>query len=588
MGKFLAQTIIGECNKFSLTGTQSGIINDSESRFIVVPAGPGSGKTYVLVRKLASLILLEDVKSEQLLMLTFSRAAAAEFKKRLRDLIGNAAEYVEIKTFHSYSFDILGRKGSVEGSEHIVSDAVEEIRSGRVERSRITKSILVIDEAQDLGGHEFALVKELIRCNEDMRVIAVGDDDQNIFEFRGSDSGNMKSLITEYGASVYDMLENFRSSKAVISLANSYVKGISGRLKSAPIVGKRDEPGRVRLVRHATADYEQAIVNEILCDRLPGTVCVLAATNDDALIISALLNKSGRKARLVQSREGFQLSDLAEFRTFLEAVRKYDVACVDNAKWSEAADSVRVLFQDSSCLDLLDNCLTAFNEEYPDRKYVSDFENFLLESKLEDFTRSKGSEVVVSTIHKAKGCEYDNVYISLKGVRDVTDKERRMVYVGMTRAKNNLSVHFDGGNIFMDDFSRSVMVSDNLVYGAPEEVLVQLSHRDVVLDMFKSNQNLQQGLHSGTVLEVDGDFLSVDVGGHRKKILKFSALFREKIAKMASKGYVPVDAKVRFQIFWRYDEQVDGHQEPENKEILIILPYLTFTPETPICCLSAK
>ena len=560
----------------SLTVTQSDIINDSESRFIVVPAGPGSGKTYVLVRKLASLILLEDVKSEQLLMLTFSRAAATEFKKRLKDLIGNAAEYVEIKTFHSYSFDIIGRKGSVEGSEHIVADAVEEIRSGRVERSRITKSILVIDEAQDLGEQEFALVKELIRCNEDMRVIAVGDDDQNIYEFRGSDSGNMKSLITEYGASVYNMLENFRSSESVISLANSYVKGLSGRLKSAPIVGKRDEPGRVRLVWHTTADYEQAIVNEILSDKHSGTVCVLTATNDDALVISALLNKSGRKARLIQSREGFQLSDLAEFRSFLDVVRQYDTACLDNAMWLEATDIVRERFRDSECLDLLENCLTAFNEEYPGRKYVTDFENFLLESQLEDFTKSKDSEVVVSTIHKAKGCEYDNVYISLKGLRNITDKERRMIYVGMTRAKNNLSMHFDNANIFTDDMSRSLIVSDNSVYGSPEEVLMQLSHRDVVLDMFKGNQSLLQGLHSGTVLEIEGDFLSVEIGEYRRKILKFSASFREKFAKMASKGYVPVEAKVRFQTFWRYDESVDGHQEPEHKEVLIILPDLVF------------
>jgi ATP-dependent DNA helicase RecQ len=60
---------------------------------------PGSGKTKVLVHKLASLLLMEDVKHEQLLMLTFSRAAATEFKKRLLKLIGNAANYIEIKTF---------------------------------------------------------------------------------------------------------------------------------------------------------------------------------------------------------------------------------------------------------------------------------------------------------------------------------------------------------------------------------------------------------------------------------------------------------------------------------------------------------
>ena len=62
-------------------------MSDKDSRGIVVAAGPGSVKTRVLVHKLASLLLLEDVKHEQLLMLTFSRAAATEFKQRLMELI---------------------------------------------------------------------------------------------------------------------------------------------------------------------------------------------------------------------------------------------------------------------------------------------------------------------------------------------------------------------------------------------------------------------------------------------------------------------------------------------------------------------
>lgn len=68
-----------------LSEVQMRIISDKDSRCIVVAAGPGSGKTRVLVHKLASLLLLEDVKHEQLLMLTFSRAAATEFKQRLMD-----------------------------------------------------------------------------------------------------------------------------------------------------------------------------------------------------------------------------------------------------------------------------------------------------------------------------------------------------------------------------------------------------------------------------------------------------------------------------------------------------------------------
>lgn len=64
----------------SLSPTQLEIIKDNQSKHIVVAAGPGSGKTRVLVHKLASLLLMEDVKHEQLLMVTFSRAAATEFK----------------------------------------------------------------------------------------------------------------------------------------------------------------------------------------------------------------------------------------------------------------------------------------------------------------------------------------------------------------------------------------------------------------------------------------------------------------------------------------------------------------------------
>lgn len=557
-----------------LTQTQSAIINDNESRFIVVPAGPGSGKTYVLVRKLASLILLEDVKSEQLLMLTFSRAAAVEFKKRLRDLIGNAAEYVEIKTFHSYSFDILGRKGSVDDSGHIVADAVEGILRGRVERSRITKSILVIDEAQDLGVQEFELVKELIRLNDDMRVIAVGDDDQNIYEFRGSDSGNMKSLITDYGASVYDMMENFRSSEAVVSISNNYVKGMSNRLKSAPIICRRSDRGCVRLIHHASLDYEQAIVNEILSGAPGGTVCVLTATNDDALVISALLNKSGRRARLIRSNDGFYLRDLAEFRFFLDTIREFDAACLDNDTWTKSAEMVVEHFRGSECLEMFRNCLEAFNEECPGRKYISDFENFLLESRLEDFSKSRSSEIIVSTIHKSKGCEYDNVYISLKGLGDITDKERRMIYVGMTRAKNNLSVHYSNVNLFLDKSLQGLIIEDNTVYGAPMEVLMQLSHRDVVLDIFKGCQDSLPGLLSGTGLFVSGDYLYAETGGRRVKVLRFSSAFRTQLSRMVSKGYLPVKAKVRFQVFWSYEEPTGETGSPTRSEIMIVLPDL--------------
>ena len=74
-------------------------------------------------------------------MLTFSRAAATEFKKRLIGLIGTAAQFVEIKTFHSYCFDLLGRIGNLDDAKDVVETAVEMIGKGEVEQGKITKRV---------------------------------------------------------------------------------------------------------------------------------------------------------------------------------------------------------------------------------------------------------------------------------------------------------------------------------------------------------------------------------------------------------------------------------------------------------------
>ncbi|MDE6098769.1 MAG: AAA family ATPase, partial [Muribaculaceae bacterium] len=218
----------------SLSEKQMEIISDKDSRCIVVAAGPGSGKTRVLVHKLASLLLLEDVKHEQLLMLTFSRAAATEFKQRLLALIGNAAHFVEIKTFHSYCFDLMGRIGNLDDVKDVVSQAAQMIENGDVEHNRIAKTVLVIDEAQDMSNGEYALVRALMNFNEEMRVIAVGDDDQNIYEFRGSDSRFMTQLLNASGARFIEMTENYRSSQHIGDFANKLASRIDNRLKSTP------------------------------------------------------------------------------------------------------------------------------------------------------------------------------------------------------------------------------------------------------------------------------------------------------------------------------------------------------------------
>lgn len=617
-----------------LTPVQDNIINDRDSRYIVVPAGPGSGKTFVLVRKLASLILMEDVKSEQLLMLTFSRAAAVEFSARLTALIGNAARYVEIKTFHSYCFDILGKVGTVEDSDDVVGRAVEVINAGKVERSLITKMILVIDEAQDMGADEFALVEALIRANEDMRVIAVGDDDQNIYEFRGSDSRNMEALISKYGATVYNMVDNFRSSSSVISVANAFVRNIVGRLKSIPINCVRPVPGSVRICRHTCREYVQAVVNDVLAFRGQGSVCVLTVTNDDALTVTTLLNKAGRPARLIQSNDGFRMSYLAELHYFLSVIRDGDSVRIGKDAWNAAKSSMAEKFAGSASLDIALRCISSFESAHAgvpgsdtDRSgsededsrtiYLSDFESFLTESKMESFSRSGESEVTVSTIHKAKGREYDNVFMLLRRLDTVTDKERRAVYVGITRAKDNLSIHYDNAGLFGKAVLSLAQCSvDEQDFGQPEEIQLQLTHKDVILDHFKHTD--VSAVQSGTMLSCNlsvasparrepaanaaqgaacaqnqpnslpvngqlsrsggaGDAVTlnfvnmfadlgagpgvnhgVNPGGKGSCVIRLSSAGRAKLAAQMEKGYSVASASVRFQVYWGYEDSPAG------------------------------
>ena len=81
------------------------------------------------------------------------------------------AHFVEIKTFHSYCFDLMGKIGNLEDSKDVVRKAAEMIKNGEVENGKIAKAVLIIDEAQDMNEDEFSLVKALMERNKDIRAI---------------------------------------------------------------------------------------------------------------------------------------------------------------------------------------------------------------------------------------------------------------------------------------------------------------------------------------------------------------------------------------------------------------------------------
>ena len=548
-----------------LSDMQAEIIADEDSKHIVVAAGPGSGKTRLLVHKLASLLLMEDVKHEQLLMVTFSRAAATEFKKRLINLIENAAAYVEIKTFHSYCFDLLGKIGSLEESIDVVKEAAELINNGEVELGKITKAVVVIDEAQDMDENEFALIKALMSRNDDMRIIAVGDDDQNIYEFRGSDSKYLKELIEYYGATKYEMTENYRSGKNIINFANAFVQTIQSRMKTSGGVPVGDFNGIVKITKH-NSNLEQPIVNGILARKHKGSVCVLTSTNDEALKVLGLLNKNNVPAKLIQSTDGFQIYNLVEIRYFLKQIdQDLKTPVISDKLWNCAKERLERFYGKSACYEICLKMILDF-EKINRTKYRTDLEEFIKESKYEDFYAEEKGTVLVSTIHKSKGREFDVVYMLLNNVSCVSDEEKRKIYVGLTRAKEELYIHCNNGLFDNINTRAAEIVYDKNVYEEPTEIMLQLSYRDVVLDFFKDKKDAIIKLRSGDILQLEEEHLCAVINGKLVKVIKYSKAFKEKLDFLKAKGYEPTTATIRFILAWK-------GKDDEN-ETAIILPDL--------------
>lgn len=127
----------------------------------------------------------------------------------------------------------------------------------------------------------------------------------------------MRSLINDYGARKYEMIENYRSRPNVVALSNWFAGKISDRMKSTPNVAIQNNNGIVKLIRYYSDNMEEPIVQDIKNRESKSSVCILTNTNDEALRLVGLLTKNGVKAKLIQSMDGFSLQNLVEVRFLL-------------------------------------------------------------------------------------------------------------------------------------------------------------------------------------------------------------------------------------------------------------------------------
>ena len=467
------------------------VADDREQTNVLVLAGPGSGKTRVLVHRIAYLIRAKRENPRGILALAYNRHAAVEIRKRLVNLIGDDARGVTVLTCHALAMRLVGvsfqdrerRPMDDDGFREVLRQATALLRGEGLEpeeaddqRERLLRGFrwILVDEYQDIGADQYELISALAgRTLEDedrkLTLFAVGDDDQNIYAFNGASVEFIRRFEADYGPKPSYLVDNYRSTNHVITTANALIKTARERLKTGHPIridrARAKNPdggdwetldpvarGRVQILPAMRDAIAQAKVATTELQRLAAlsknwdwsTCAVIAREWKYLEPVRAYCEVNGIPAQMANEVIP-SFWHLRETRAFVEWLRGLDNRLVDGAALDDWVDTrprspwIELLRQ-----ALEEHALETAGAEVP----VDHFIEWLAEWGRDVRRRQRG--LLLSTAHRAKGLEFDHIVVLDGGWNKVDrsedpDAPRRLYYVAMTRASQTLAlVRFQG------------------------------------------------------------------------------------------------------------------------------------------------
>jgi superfamily I DNA/RNA helicase len=506
---------------------------------LLILAGPGTGKTRTLTRRIGWLIATGQVAAEQCLAITFTRHAAQEMRDRLAALSVPQARQVTVTTFHGLGLQILrentglagldpgfgvadeaaslaaateltgsasaGRRlatrarrdpaaqaelrGALAGRGLVDFDSLVELPAALLRREPAVAAALrerwpcvSVDEYQDIDATQYDLLHQLCApAAPGAGLTVIGDPDQAIYGFRGSDVGFFLRFSEDFpGAATARLETNYRSAPDIVAGALQAVAPASlvpGReLRAAVAPATRAQPPAVLL--HEAAD-EQAEADWIAAeiDRLLGgasfhsldsgradgqghgglglaDVAVLYRTDSQAKLLTQAFTRAGLP---FQKRSHDRLAHRAGVP---DLIREMSLTATEATSSSPAAGglvrerlraAVRKLTAWASPRVATD--IQAAGEVLGPLADLcgDDLDHFLTEIAVgaeADALDDRAEAVPLLTIHAAKGLEFDVVFLAgcergllplwLPGTEADEAEERRLLFVGMTRARARL------------------------------------------------------------------------------------------------------------------------------------------------------
>ena len=458
--------------KSGLDEYQQSAVKNENSQLLIV-AGPGSGKTTVLTQRIAHLIKDKSIQPENCLAITFTRRASQEMRERLNKILENKASLLNIHTFHSLCFSILKENYERAGlnedftvmseqekalckDEKLLENALgfddliiltvklltenEDILN--TYRSRF--KYVSVDEYQDIDENQYKLIRLLVQ--QDGNIFVIGDPNQAIYGFRGGDAKFFNNFTQDYPETqVINLKNNYRSTNSIVDASNQMINCFN-------IVSKFDKPHEKITIHKAPTDKAEA---EFIASTIENLIGGHSFFSIDSQRTDGGECDYSFSDFAILYRTSSQLPPIIEAlkRTGMPFVKLSNNLLCEQKPVMELINSLND--DEPICEQLINS-----NSEIDDYilKYLiniaktsKDKNEFIHEVSLlteADTLDKRADRITLMTLHASKGLEFKCVFITgleneiLPLYRAKEDKEieeeRRLLYVGMTRAKERL------------------------------------------------------------------------------------------------------------------------------------------------------
>jgi DNA helicase-2/ATP-dependent DNA helicase PcrA len=319
---------------------------------------------------------------------------------------------------------------------------LEEERDVR-DRVRDQYRYFTVDEYQDVSPLQQRLLDLWLGKRDDICV--VGDPAQTIYSFAGATPAFLLNFTNKYpGAEVIRLTSGYRSTPEIINTANTILRSASlgHELDAINEHGEKPEAQGFKTEREEI----DALVNLIKTDLTNGVnsyeIAILARTNSQLVSFEAALNAAGIENQIRNAERFF---NRAEVREILKAIRSASV--LSEGDWLADLRDAMKPFGESEYVRAFLQLARELESEG-----LTSLRGFLreLEDRAEQNNPPTLPGVALATLHAAKGLEWKKVYLAgvsadiLPWGSQPAEEERRLFYVGVTRAQQSLVISYYG------------------------------------------------------------------------------------------------------------------------------------------------